>query len=115
MDKIQHFKPSGVLFLGEQDGPHERDLKSELSRLFIEMPSVRLAFLTRVSYRDSPAINVALCIYGSVSDPQSIVATVSAAFRGLFGATQHLDIVFLSNKQLEQIAMVANAFYQVAL
>ena len=109
MDRLN---PSRVLFLGEQDGPFERTLKSSLiANCLSFQPSVSAAYLTRVSYQETPGQNVALCLHGGEENATAIVDCLGAIFREHFQATEHLDILFLSVHQLEEAAKVAKPFY----
>jgi hypothetical protein len=76
-------------------------------------PSVSAAYLTRVSYQETPGQNVALCLHGGKENAAAIVDCVGAIFRKHFHTTQHLDILFLSTQQLEEAAKVAKPFYML--
>ena len=55
-EKLTIFK---VEFVGEQDGPPERELKLRLVMLFENEPSVRRAYLARVRYENASTTDVA--------------------------------------------------------
>jgi hypothetical protein len=101
---------SDLVFLAEQDGPPERELKAELVDLFKRNINLHSAFLVRVRYSNSQDINVALCLGPMREDPE-LVASVGAVFHKMFGTHEHLDIVFLTPEQQLEITNVAKPFY----
>jgi hypothetical protein len=106
----QEMPVSGVVFLAEQDGQAERELKAELVDLFKRNINLGSASLVRVRYSDSQDINVAPCLDAAREDPE-LVTTVGAVFHKMFGAHEHLDVVFLTTEQKSQIVRVAKPFY----
>lgn len=111
---MQSLKTKHVLFLGEQDGAGERELKSKLVECFSNGAGVELAFLARVSFSEVPAPQVALCVKGDKKYAQSVVDCVGRIFATLFKTTQHLDILYLTDLQVPEIKRVASPFYQAA-
>ena len=101
---------SDVVFLAEQDGQPERELKAELFDLFKKNINLRSAFLVRMRYSDSQDISVALCLGAMREDPE-LVTSVGAVFHKTFGTDGHLDIVFLTPEQQPEITRVAKPFY----
>jgi hypothetical protein len=108
---VQSIRTARILFLGEQDGAIERELKAELSNCLVAEGCVSSAYLAQVSYRDAPGQHVALCLRGQGPDAARLIARIEAIFRRRFNATQHLDIVFLSKAQMSEIKRVATPFY----
>jgi len=53
-----------INFLGEHDGPPERELKKQLITFFGRAQWVRTAYLARIRYEDAESIHVALCVEG---------------------------------------------------
>jgi len=100
----------GVTFVGEQDGPPERELKGKLSSLFARYPTVQRAYLTVVRYPGSSAHHVALCMAAN-GDDEALVGEISAVFRSLFGSHEHLDTIFLQGFQEAQLAAVCKPFF----
>ena len=100
-----------LVFVGEQDGADEQELKSRLRRFF-PGTAAHSAFLVRVRYQDSSATHVALCV-GGLGGPQqeSIADEIGRIFSSMFNSTQHLDIIFLSTAQENEIVNVCRAFY----
>jgi hypothetical protein len=108
---MEPIKISQVLFLGEQDGASELGLKQGLSDCFCNVNAVLSAYLVRVSYKESPGIQIALCMNVEVSSRATVLPCVEVVFRKLFSITQHMDIFFLSDAQLAAINKVAKPFY----
>jgi hypothetical protein len=108
---VQSIRTARILFLGEQDGAIERELKAELSNCLVADGCVSSAYLAQVSYGDAPGQHVALCLRGQGPDAARLIARIEAIFRRRFNATQHLDIVFLSKAQMSEIKRVATPFY----
>jgi hypothetical protein len=97
-----------IRFLCEQDGPPERDLKALLAPE-LASSDVKRAYLARVEYDDPNANEVALCVRGT-EDP-SLVRTVASHFAKVFGRETHLDILFLTESQEEELPRVCGPFY----
>lgn len=105
-------KTAKIQFLGEQDGLPERELKRALMGCLASCGSqVAVAYLMRVSYVETPGVQIALCMRVEESDCAELMSCIGNVFRRLFGATQHMDILFLSEVQHEAIDKVAEAFY----
>src|SRR5688500_13564542 len=58
----EEFVASNIRFVGEQDGPPERTLKTHLVELFSTEPALVRAYLARVQYGAEPGSEVALCL-----------------------------------------------------
>ena len=56
-------------------------------------------------------MNVSLCILAKGANPTELLPCIEQVLRGLFHPTQHIDILFLSEAQLEEINKVAKPFY----
>ncbi len=108
----EEFIAPEIRFVGEQDGPPERDLKSHLVDLFADEPTVRRAYLARVQYDDSQNWDVALCLAAREPDIPHINERIGRLFAGVFAKHMHLDVLFLSGAQEEEIAKVCTGFYR---
>jgi hypothetical protein len=104
-------KSAKIVFLGEQDGKVERELKQQLSECFSGSIHVSYAYLVRSSYEETLGVNVTLGIFAKSSNCSELIPCFEQVFRGLFRPTQHLDILFLSESQLQEINEVAKPFY----
>src|SRR5262245_6133176 len=72
--------PTSVTFLAEQSEPGDEQFKRQMSRLFPQM-LIRRAYLVRLTYDDSPAATVVLCMrYG-----EDIEHELARGFRHMFG------------------------------
>lgn len=110
----QKLEVQRLQFLGEQDGPPERELKGKLSEFFRRDQSVKTAYLAKVSYREQTSTNVALCLrtlYGS--DP-GMAEKIGRIFSSMFGEQEHMDIVFLNEAQDTELAKICNPFFHIA-
>jgi hypothetical protein len=108
---MESIKTQKAIFLGEQDGPTERSLKTELAKFFVLNQEIISAYLARVSYAEVPGSQIALCLKGGEQNAQELVQGIGKVFSRLFNPMQHLDILFLSEIQLESIERVAKPFY----
>jgi hypothetical protein len=121
--KSKPFVPHQVQFVGEQDGPPERELKTRLADSLRPM-GIRKAYLAVVSYDErkgpqstsgdgAPALNVALCLslLDTAAEKHDIVQRAGHDFAALFGPTQHMDIVFLTDQQEAALKKVCRPFY----
>ena len=101
-----------IKFVGEQDGPAERDLKARLVELFQREPTVRSAYLARADYRDATGIHVALCVKSSLDEHVPLKRKVTDIFSALFNTHEHLDVLFIRGDQEEELKQVCAAFYR---
>lgn len=108
---MEPLRSAKILFLGEQDGDTERELKKQLSRCFFGSIHVSYAYLVHMSYSETPGVNVALGIFAKAANHIELLPCIEQVFRGLFHPTQHIDTVFLSETQLQEINKVAKPFY----
>ena len=98
-----------VRFVCEQDGVPERELKALLAPELLSR-NVQRAYLARIEYQDPRADEVALCVRG-VED-RGLVQAVADHFAKLFGRAVHLDILFLSESQEQDLARVCSPVYR---
>ncbi len=102
-----------VEFLGEQDGPPERELKAQVISILERFPSVRRAYLARVGYQPDGQTAVAICMYSD--HPNVAVArAIGDAFRALFAKESFVDMFFMSAEQDVDAARVCRPFYSRA-
>ena len=98
-----------IRFVCEQDGVAERELKALLAPELLSR-NVERAYLAKIQYQDPRSHEVALCVRG-VEDP-GLVQTVAGHFAKLFGRAVHLDILFISESQEQELARVCRPFYR---
>lgn len=110
-ERIDRLNLFPTTFIGDQDGPVERELKKKLIPCLSPYKQVTKAFLARVAYGSSTVQQVALCLVGGARDAEQILGCVQPIFEQMFSASDSLDIVFLTEGKLKQISAVAKPFY----
>ena len=100
-----------VKYVGEQDGPSEQELKNVLHAYFCENKIVQKAYLARVAFDNSPLGSVALCVRSDKGNKDEIVKNVGGLFSNLFGAHEHLDILFVNSQQEKELAQACKPFF----
>jgi len=113
-DHPQKIQVPQVRFVGEQDGPPERELKGKLVEFFGRDKSVRAAYLARVMFGEVTNINVALCVRTQFGSDPGLADKVGRIFASMFGAHEHMDIVFLNEQQEAQLTKVCAAFFNAS-
>jgi hypothetical protein len=102
--------PAKVYFLDEQDGVGEQDLKRALAAVLRRNPDVKRAYLVLVQYDRQDTTHVALCL--EAGTPQkTLIDAVSKEFAEMFSKAQHLDVLYLSAAQRQEVWRVAKPFY----
>ena len=102
-----------IRFVGEQDGPPERELKQQLVAVFKNNPSVQHAYLAQVVYADASDISVCLCIKPDCGDDPALVKEIGEVFAVIFRTEEHLDILFIRDDQEAELKQVCEPFYAV--
>lgn len=100
-----------VRFVGEQDGPPERELKDRLTEFFHRDASVKAAYLAKVTYNESSPVSIALCLRTLFGPDPGLAEKVGRIFASMFGGHEHLDIVFLSDVQEAELAQKCSRFF----
>ena len=106
MDQSQ-FTSGAIRFVCDQDGAGERTLKNAISARLEASGIVGRAYLVRVDYGNSDEFNVALCLRVLGGDEGLAKDTVAETFHHLFSASEHLDVLILTELQelnLQQVA-----------
>lgn len=104
----------GIRFLGEQDGPFERLLKEQLCSLFCKFPDLRSAQLVRTEIEGPATHTVSLCLDTGHGADKSLIDAIGLIFRDLASNNAYLDIVFVNEKQKDELAGVCKPFYESA-
>jgi hypothetical protein len=112
MKEFTEVRIQGLEFVGEQDGPYERVLKSKLSELFSRKVSVTRAYLARAKVAGGDT-SVILCLVAEVEPDETLIEEIGSAFASLFGATEHLDIVFIGGSSENQLRQICQPFYSL--
>jgi hypothetical protein len=108
MDRLR--KPR-IEFLGEQVGPAEDAIKRALEPLLLGNPDVSEAYLAQVGYRPDESRSVALCLAPSAAHSESLLLGVSAVARRVLAKDVSLDVIFVSEAQLEDLRRVCRPFF----
>jgi hypothetical protein len=101
-----------VRFLREQDGAPERLLKSRLIESFVHHSDVQRAYLAQISSEDHTL--VALCVRNIGGPDRELVRRIGAVFAAIFGAHEHLDILFLTDAQEQSLLSVCPPFFSAS-
>lgn len=110
-EKTREMQVAQLVFLGEQDGPPERELKEQLAKFFLSSSAVRSAYLARIAYGSNSAPVVALCLRNEFGQDQILVESAGNIFASMFGRDEHMDIVFLDERQEAELSKVCRAFF----
>jgi hypothetical protein len=108
----EEFTAPTIRFVGEQDGPPERDLKAHIADLLRNELEVDRAYLARVQYDDTPSWSVAPCLAATKPDIPTINERIGRLFAAIFANDMHLDILYLSTAQEEELTKVCTSFYE---
>lgn len=109
--KTREVQVAQLVFLGEQDGPPERELKKQLTEFFLSSSAVKSAYLTRIAYGSHSAPVVALCLRTESGQNQTLVENAGNIFASMFGRDEHMDIVFLDERQETELLKICRAFF----
>jgi len=102
-----------VVFIAEQDGDAERELKARLVKRFQSSTTLVEAFLVQARYDAGQQIKVALCLQMDKGLPDfNLVRAAAEEFAQLFSSTESMDTLFLTPVQYPQITTVAQPFYR---
>jgi hypothetical protein len=98
-----------IVFVGEQDGPAESQLKVQLARLFARHPGVAQAYLARATLDGQTSVVLAARADGV--DQSELARQVGTVFARIFNTRAHLDVLFLDAERQTQVSRVCPAFY----
>lgn len=105
------FKATGIQFLGEQDGPPERELKAKWVERLEQETAPCLAYLARVRYSQAPQESVILCVYTEGANPMPLLKDLGRIFHGMFSKKEHLDMLPLSEGMRKAVDGVCRPFF----
>jgi hypothetical protein len=109
--KMDRFIESEINFIQEQVGLSENELKERIVAILRSDMNVDRAYLAQVEYGSKKNFSIALCLASKCSEDKQLVNNVAAIFRCMFGAHEHLDIIFLKIEQEIQLRKVCCPFY----
>jgi hypothetical protein len=99
-----------VRFVGEQDGPIERDLKAKWLLILANSPQIRRAFLVRATYADQTQ-HVILALASTGGPDLTLVEALRVPYAALFSRDCPLDMTFVGASQQSDIEKVCPPFY----
>lgn len=105
------FTSGQIRFVAEQVGIPENELKKSMVDLFRRRGKLLRAYLARVVYAMDERFNVALCVVSSKGEDEALANDVALVFSQMFGAHEHLDIIFLNERQETQIRKTCCPFF----
>ena len=97
-------------FVGEQDGPTEKNLKDGLVALFQKDIAIKAAYLVKVDFGNGGS-GVILGLRCMAGENRQIADSIGKVFASIFARSEHLDILFLSESQEVQIKQVCRSFF----
>ena len=106
------FTPPRIVFVGEQSGAVEDDLKTRFGEILTSTPAVQSAYLARLSYGEASDYSVGLCIRSSVGIDQGLQKRLAQVFAEIFREEEHLDILFMREDQEAELKKVCRPFYE---
>jgi len=106
----EEFQVPRLRFIGEQDGPPERELKRRLTEFFLRDQTVNTAYLARVAY-GTESFAVALCLRARCGPDRGLAEKVGKIFASMFGGREHLDIIFLNEMQEAELTRICKPFF----
>lgn len=98
-------------FLGEQDGPVERDVKARWLPILTASPHIRRAFLVRALYEGEPDQHVILALCSSSGPDATLVEALRVPYAAIFHRDCPLDMAFVTPAQESQIEPLCPPFY----
>jgi predicted metalloprotease with PDZ domain len=104
-----------ITFMAEQTGETEKQLETELCRLFDSCEMVKRAYLALVQYPELASPRVALCIssFPTLNEEELVddISEIFANFKKMFDPNLFLDVIFLMDFQELQVLRVCRYFY----
>ncbi len=106
----EHVVPQ-IVFLAEQDGESERNLKAKLVSLFATSGKVLRAYLALVEYPAEKKRAVALCLVMNRALDVSYAQSIQQVFADMFNSEMSLDIFAVTPQQELELLRVCRPFY----
>jgi len=107
---MENFSPDDVVFIAQQDGPVEQEFTSAVSAFLEQVGANLKAYLCQVHYEDPEQVFIAVCIASPEGEQMKLVDGISQIFRAMFGAEEHVDIMFIDVEQVPAIEEVCESF-----
>jgi hypothetical protein len=100
---------AGIRFLRQQEGAPENQFIRQVTAAL--KGRIEVGYLAQVQYLATGAFGVALCLRSKTAE-EEIVSAVGEVFGGLFGTSQRLDIIFLTDDQEVALKRVCKPFLE---
>jgi len=100
-----------IRIVGEQDGPAEQKIKTQFSEFLAGTGFQCRAYLVRAKYGSSDELNVALLVRLQSGDSRFVNSGLGRLFHSVFRPDQHLDIMFLSESEEENVKTLVKPFF----
>lgn len=101
-----------IRFVGEQDGPSERELKHQFVQLFSTIEYIRVAYLAIADYQSGSPPSVVLCLHLDRGEDAGLVETLGKIFNAMFNVDEHLDVLFIDDEDEARLKTVCLPFYR---
>jgi hypothetical protein len=108
----QPINPGPVVFVGEQMGSTEDEIKDIWKSILARHPDVRGAYLARVRYGADFTEHISLCVACTSNDHKSLFSELLVSFQNLFRGDQHVDIRFLGKNEEDTVNRVCRPFFE---
>lgn len=109
--RLDSFTSSGTRFVSEQFGAPEDEFKESIVGLFRDRNRPLRAYLAQVEYGEEKDPNVVLCVASESGEDEKLASDVALVLRRMFGAHEHLDILFLTESQEARLRKVCCPFF----
>lgn len=104
--------PNTINYISEQDDDIEAEFKQKVSSFLNTQNKLVRAYLSRVGYKqNSSDFNVALCLKVNNDEDLNIIGNINNIFKSMFGKNEHLDIIFLDEKNEQWLRKACCPFY----
>ena len=105
---MERVAANGLVYLREQDGIPERELKARLSAIFEKIRTVRRAYLILCANGGQCQVALGLRLDGQQDE---VLRAIESAFKSIFHGSQHLDIVLLDEPEEVRLHPVCKPFF----
>ena len=100
-----------IVFICEQDGIPERELKKGLNQVFLNSGKHIRAYLVKIERAYEQSSSVALCVKTDNNYDEEILKKCGDVFKSIFSKDQCLDILFITQAQEQEIRKLCCPFY----
>lgn len=111
--QVTQMQTTSLRFLCEQDGPAERQIKSQWMPILEADPRIRRAFLVRAQYADQTE-HVILALSSTGGTDAGLMESLRIPYTAIFREDCPLDMAFITDAQQSHIEKVCPPFYTAA-